>query len=192
MDCEKIGLTIKTLRKEKGMTQLQLAEMLNVSDKAVSKWERGVGCPDISLLSELASLLGAELESLLNGEIRSRGTVAGNMKKLKFYACPLCGNILTAEGEAAIYCCGKKLMPLTAQKDKGQLTMERIENDWFVAGSHPVEKDHYIAFVGILTGDGLVMKRLYPEWDIQARLSWCAHGRLIWYCVQHGLFYRDF
>ena len=42
MDCEKIGLTIKALRKEKGMTQLQLAEMLNVSDKAVSKWERGV------------------------------------------------------------------------------------------------------------------------------------------------------
>ena len=62
MDCEKIGLTIKALRKEKGMTQLQLADRLNVSDKAVSKWERGVGCPDISLLSELASLLGAELE----------------------------------------------------------------------------------------------------------------------------------
>ena len=88
--------------------------MLNVSDKAVSKWERGVGCPDIFLLSELASLLGAELESLLNGEIRSREAVAGNMKKLRFYTCPQCGNILTAEVEAAIYCCGKKLMPLTA------------------------------------------------------------------------------
>ena len=118
MDCEKIGLIIKTLRKEKGMTQLQLADRLKVSDKAVSKWERGMGCPDISLLPELASLLGAELESLLSGELQNQRAVAGNMKKLKFYACPHCGNILTAEGGAAIYCCGKKLIPLAAQKDK--------------------------------------------------------------------------
>lgn len=192
MDCEKIGLIIKTLRKEKGMTQLQLADRLNVSDKAVSKWERGLGCPDVSLLAELAALLGVELEGLLNGEICRHAAVAGNMKKLKFYACPQCGNILTAEGEAAIYCCGKKLSPMDAQKDKEQLTMERIENDWFISGEHPVEKEHYIAFVGILTGDGLIMKRLYPEWDIQARLPWTAHGRLVWYCVKHGLFYRDF
>ncbi len=192
MDCEKIGLAIRNLRKEKGMTQLQLADRLNISDKTVSKWERGMGCPDVSLLNDLASLLGAELESLLNGEISKGTAVAGNMKKLKFYACPRCGNILTAEGDAAIYCCGKKLIPLTAQKDKEQLTMERIENDWFISGGHPVEKDHYIAFVGILTGDGFMMKRLYPEWDIMVRLPWAAHGRLIWYCVKDGLFYRDF
>ena len=192
MDYEKIGLIIKTRRKEKGMTQLQLAERLRVSDKAVSKWERGVGCPDISLLPALAALLEVELEGLLSGDIRERDAVAGNMKRLKFYACPLCGNILTAEGEAAIYCCGKKLTPLTAQKDREQLTMERIENEWFISGPHPMAKEHYIAFVGILTGDGLVMKRLYPEWDIQARLPWCAHGRLVWYCIRHGMFYRDF
>ena len=192
MDYEKIGLTIKALRREKGMTQLQLADRLNISDKAVSKWERGVGCPDVSLLPELSSLFGVELEGLLNGKISRRAAVAGNMKKLKFYACPLCGNILTAEGEAAIYCCGKKLSPLEGRKDKEQLAMERIENDWFISGEHPAQKDHYIAFVGILTGDGFMMKRLYPEWDIQARLPWCAHGRLIWHCTQHGLFYRDF
>lgn len=192
MDCEKIGLAIKNLRKEKGMTQLQLADRLNISDKAVSKWERGAGCPDVSLLTELSSLFGVELESLLNGDIRGRAAVAGNMKKLKFYACPTCGNILTAEGEAAIYCCGKKLIPLTGRKDREQLTMEHMENDWFISGEHPVEKDHYIAFVGILTGDGFMMKRLYPEWNIQARLPWAAHGRLVWYCIKDGLFYRDF
>ena len=126
MDYEKIGLTIKALRREKGMTQLQLADRLNISDKAVSKWERGVGCPDVSLLPELSSLFGVELEGLLNGKISRRAAVAGNMKKLKFYACPLCGNILTAEGEAAIYCCGKKLSPLEGRRDKEQLAMERI------------------------------------------------------------------
>ena len=192
MDEEKTGLIIKQLRKEKGMTQLQLADRLMVSDKAVSKWERGLGCPDVSLLNELSAILGVELEGLLSGEMSRRKAVAGNMKKIMFYACPCCGNILTAEGEAAIYCCGKKLAPLEGVRDKGQLTMECMENDWFISGDHPVEKDHYIAFVGILTGDAIIMKRLYPEWDIQARLPWAAHGRLIWYCVKHGLFYRDF
>ena len=51
MDQEKVGGIIKTLRKDKGMTQLELALCLNVTDRAVSKWERGLGCPDISLLT---------------------------------------------------------------------------------------------------------------------------------------------
>jgi transcriptional regulator with XRE-family HTH domain len=59
---------IHELRKEKGMTQKQLAEKLNITDKAVSKWERGLGCPDISLLSSLADILGVTVTELLNGE----------------------------------------------------------------------------------------------------------------------------
>ena len=58
MDCAKVGDVIRKLRKEKGMTQKQLAEKMNISDKAVSKWECGNGCPDISLLRELSEILG--------------------------------------------------------------------------------------------------------------------------------------
>ena len=50
MDCEKIGAMIYKLRKEKAMTQKQLADLMNISDKTISKWERGLGCPDISLV----------------------------------------------------------------------------------------------------------------------------------------------
>ena len=50
MDHEQIGRLIRSLRREQGLTQLQLASLLNVSDKAVSKWERGLGCPEVSLL----------------------------------------------------------------------------------------------------------------------------------------------
>ena len=53
MDCEKTGKLIRRLRQEKGYTQAGLADRLHVSDKAVSKWERGLGCPDISLLPQL-------------------------------------------------------------------------------------------------------------------------------------------
>ena len=102
MDCTKTGGLIRALRREKGLTQLQLAEKLRVSDKAVSKWERGCGCPDVSLLPELSGILGVELEKLLSGELDVNDPVGGNMKNLKFYVCPDCGNITTASEEAAV------------------------------------------------------------------------------------------
>ncbi len=63
------GKTIAFHRKKAGFTQASLAEMLGLSDKAVSKWERGVACPDIAILPKLSVLLDTDIESLLNGEI---------------------------------------------------------------------------------------------------------------------------
>ena len=57
MDKEKTGQLIAELRKEKGLTQKQLADALNVTDKAVSKWERGLSFPDISMLEPISDLL---------------------------------------------------------------------------------------------------------------------------------------
>lgn len=68
MENEKMGQLISELRKSKQMTQKDLAEKLHVSDKAVSKWERGLSCPDISLLLPLSDILGVTIAELLNGE----------------------------------------------------------------------------------------------------------------------------
>ena len=68
MDNGKMGRFIAELRKSHQLTQKELAEKLNVSDKAVSKWERGLSCPDISLLSPLSDILGVTTTELLNGE----------------------------------------------------------------------------------------------------------------------------
>ena len=68
MDTEKMGVLIAKMRKEKGLTQKELADQLHVTDRAVSKWERGICCPDISLLEDLANILGVSISSLLNGE----------------------------------------------------------------------------------------------------------------------------
>ena len=75
MDNEKMGQFISELRKSHQMTQKELAEKLDVSDKAVSKWERGLSCPDISLLSPLSDILGITTTELLNGERKGQGTV---------------------------------------------------------------------------------------------------------------------
>ena len=91
MDNRKVGDLIRWLRKESHMTQLQLAEQLHVSDKAVSKWERGMGCPEVSLM----------------------------------------------------------------------------------------------------TSDTVMLKKQYPEWGLQVRIPVFAHGRLLWYCNRHGLYYQE-
>ena len=64
----KFGMNIARLRKEKGLTQKELAVKLNVTDKAVSRWERGVGFPDISSLCPLAEALGVTVAKLLDAE----------------------------------------------------------------------------------------------------------------------------
>ena len=81
MDYTKTGRLIRMLRREKGLTQLQLAQKLHVSDKAVSKWERGLGGPDVSLPAGLSDALGAGVESLLCGELPPNEDTGGNMKK---------------------------------------------------------------------------------------------------------------
>ena len=68
MDLVKIGKYIASKRKSLGMTQKQLAEKLGMSDKSVSKWERGVCLPDVSVYKELCSILGISLNEFLAGE----------------------------------------------------------------------------------------------------------------------------
>lgn len=68
MDKERTGQLITELRKEKGLTQKQLAEALNVTDKAVSKWERGLSFPDISMLEPISQTLDISIMELLAGE----------------------------------------------------------------------------------------------------------------------------
>lgn len=68
MDQKKIGEFIAELRKEKNLTQEQLAEKLNITKNAVSKWERGISLMDLSLLKPLSKILGISVTELLNGE----------------------------------------------------------------------------------------------------------------------------
>lgn len=71
MDQVKIGKFIAECRKNKKLTQAQLAEKLNITDKAISKWETGKGMPDSSIMLELCDLLGISVNELLSGEVIS-------------------------------------------------------------------------------------------------------------------------
>ena len=68
MDLEKIGKFIADCRKKKNLTQMQLAEKLNITDRAISKWECGKAMPDSSIMLELCEVLGISVNELLTGE----------------------------------------------------------------------------------------------------------------------------
>ena len=77
MDQIKTGKLIAKLRKEKGLTQSQLGEMVGVGDRAVSKWERGIHCPNVAIINELSEILGISTNELLDGEIFENITDVG-------------------------------------------------------------------------------------------------------------------
>ncbi len=192
MDCAKVGGLICRLRKEKGLTQKQLADTLHLSNKTVSKWETGSGCPDVSLLPQLSALLNVDIEKILLGELPENEFVGGNMKKTKYTVCPTCGNLVVSTGEAEVSCCGRRLETLVPQKADGddRLTVEVVEDDWFITSDHPMLKEHSISFVAFATGDRVQIIKQYPEWNLQVRIPKRGHGLLLWYCTQHGLFYQ--
>ena len=193
MDAEKTGRLIRRLREEKGMTQVQLGERMHISHKTVSKWETGGGAPDISLLPALGEVLGVEVKALLEGDMGEQPEANGNLRKMCFYVCPRCKRLLLSEGRGDINCCGQKLESLPLQKPDAahQLTVSPWDGNWLLESAHPMERAHYISFAAFLTEGTLMLRKLYPEWDMQTRLPFFAHGLLLWYCTEHGLFYRN-
>lgn len=77
-----MGTIICEARKNKNMTQADLATVMNVTDKAVSKWERDISCPDVTSLSKLAETLGISLEELMSGQSSSKQTKRKDLVEL--------------------------------------------------------------------------------------------------------------
>lgn len=193
MDCNKIGALIRRLRAEKGMTQSELAAALNVSDRAVSKWERGAGCPDISLLSSLSAVFGVNIEKLLEGEMSPNRKDSGNLKRLRFYICPDCGNLLMCTGNPEIYCCSRRLAASQPQPANAAhaLTIEHIDGELCVTLNHKMDKAGYISFIAYVANERALLVKLYPEGDALARFPEMRGGRFYVYCTEHGLFVQN-
>ena len=173
------------------MTQRQVAERLHVSPQVVSKWERGLGLPDTGLLPELSSLFGVAVERLLSGNLARERTDGGNLKRIKFYVCPDCGNLLTASGGGELHCCGRRLEPLVVRPADGDHTavVEEMEEDWYITFDHPMEKSHFIRVAAWVSLDRVLLVRLYPEQGSEFRIPQLrGGGKLYLCCSHHGLF----
>ena len=184
------GNTIRQLREDRRMTQADLAEKLGVSSKTISKWETGKGLPDITLLQPLAQALGISVIELMNGEHITNRNISANLRRCKFYVCPICGNILYSTGNAVVSCCGVTLPPLEAEDadDDHTVTVENVEDEHFITVHHPMTKEHFISFVAYVTCDRVQFVKLYPEGEAQTRLQMRGLGTLYYYCNRHGLY----
>lgn len=189
MDCAKIGTLIARLRREKGLTQQAIAQALGVSNKTVSKWECGLGCPDLEFWPQLSAILGVDMARMMEGEIAPSRPDSGNMDRVKLYACTACGNVLAGTGPASIFCCGRKLEPLTPRDEahRPPIGIEESDGDLYITAGHPMTKDHHLAFAAYVHNERMTLIRLYPEQNPSFRLPLCRGGRLYLYCTQHGL-----
>lgn len=190
MDLSKSGKLLCKLRKAKGMTQKQVAESLGILPKTVSKWETGHGFPDVSVLSDLADVLGVSERILLSGKLTHNRKDVGNIKKTKFYVCPQCGSIMQGMGECQIVCCGKNVEPLDCKKpdNNHSINISEVEDDYFVEFNHEMNKKHFISFVAYVGFDRTLMVRLYPEQDATVRFPKMYGGKFYYCCSEHGLF----
>lgn len=195
MDNAKVGQLIFQLRKEKGLTQQQLADYLHVSNKTISKWECGKGAPEVSLWEELSAILGADILKLLQGELRPNRPDVGKIDRIRFYVCPICGNIATSTGRANISCCGRHLSLLTPRSGDGEhkISIEAMDAGYYVSMQHEMSKMHYISFAAFVHDSGVWFQRLYPEQSSAFHMpSLQREGTLYLYCVRHGLFRYPF
>ena len=184
------GAMIRCLRERKSMTQQQLAEKLNITDKAVSKWETNHGYPDISLVEPLADVLGVSIIELFSGESVLNTNRSFNMLRMKFYVCPICGNIIQSTGETVVSCCGIVLPVLEAEpaEEAHRLNVEKVEDEYYVTIPHEMSKKHYISFIAAVKDDGCEVRKLYAEGNAEARFKISRTKYLLYYCNVHGLF----
>ena len=184
------GAVIKELREKYHFTQAELAEKLNVSDKTVSKWETAKGYPDISLLEPIAKVFGISVTELISGNAISNVNISANVMRLKFYVCPVCGNIIHSMGEAVIQCHGIILKPCQAEEtdENHMVFIERVEDEYYIRIEHDMTKQHYISFIAGLASDKVQMVKLYPEGNAEARLKINGVRKILFYCNKDGLF----
>lgn len=180
------GAMIKELREKKGYTQSKLAEILCVSEKTVSKWESKRGLPDITLLEPIAKALGVSLIELFNGKEIINKNKSGNICKVKFYVCPICGNVIFSMGEGVYSCCGTEL--LCEEPDEGDLITDYIENEIYITKNSSMTKNDYITFFAYVTSNKIELVKLYPEQACEARFMNRGAGDIYYYSNKEGLF----
>ena len=189
MDNYVTSSTIKRLREQKKLTQAQLAEMIDVSPKTISKWETAKGMPDISLLDSLAAALDVSVMELMSGNTVINRNISANMLRSKIYVCPVCGNIIHTMGETVTVCCGVTLPPLEAEEidEAHRITIEPVEDERFFVVEHDMTKKHYISFLAYVSADKFQLVKLYPEGNAECRFHIRGAGYLYLYCNRHGL-----
>lgn len=194
IDEKKVGCLLQQLRKEQGLSQQALADILHVSNKTISKWECNHGIPDASLWDAISQHFHVDLQQLINGELHVKQTDIGKMDRIQFYVCPSCGNVMTSITKANVTCCGRVLSPCIPKHSDSQhaIQAQEVEGDIYITLPHAMCKQHYISFVAYVRSDMVILYRLYPEQEAAFRIpGYGRKGHLYLNCTVHGFMAFD-
>jgi len=127
---------------------------------------------------------------LLSGNDVTNTNRSFHMDRIRFYVCPICGNLLYSAGDAVVCCCGVRLPPLEAESpDEGHaVSLQEVEDELYVSFAHAMSKQHFISFLAAVSDDGCELVKLYPEGSAAARIKRRRAKWLYYYCNRHGLF----
>lgn len=182
MNAEKTGALIAQMRREKNMTQKELAELLHVTDRAVSKWERGLSFPDVSLLEPLADALGLTLTELLDGErvqqpeetdersLReilslSKAALQSKAVKLRLFAASACVLALVLLGMGAYRLWNSPDRPAHANTLKGVALTQKEQTITQLSNSSALKYRY------TLTGDVQSVRAVYEVWTEEGKVD---------------------
>lgn len=123
------------------------------------------------------------------------------MKNINFYKCLICGNIIEViDGDINnITCCSKPMEKLIANSvdasfEKHVPSYEKVEDEIVVKVGeveHPMEKDHYIMWIALVSDNRITRVKLYPEQETTTRLPYIPNSTIYAYCNKHGLWKKD-
>lgn len=190
MNQNQIANLIRNNREKRKMTQMELAQLLYVSDKTISKWETCKSCPDLEMMEAIARVFQMSIYEFLSNQIIETRNKQGNCLKVHFYVCPICGNVLWSLSESVMHCHGISLSSLQVQEinEDHLISIQKIENEYYVSISHEMTKQHYISFIAALSGNRIQFVKLYPEQNAEAYFKMDGVKFIYFYCNQEGLF----
>ena len=124
-------------------------------------------------MEDLSEALGTSIAELLTGDLRENENRSGNMKKVHFYVCPICGNIIMSVGQGSFSCCGITLPEQEAEagEEEHEIHLETVDHEYHITMEHSMDKKHYVSFVAYITSDSAEVVRLYPEQDMNPILE---------------------
>ncbi len=176
------GLILKQLRKKLGITQRELAEKINVSNRTVSAWENNTRQMKLDKMLKILESCDMSLYELFTDRDFP-------MNNFRLYICKMCGNIIIAHREADVSCCGMLLKPESMEHFGKFPEYDVQRRDGYIKFTiyHDSHIRHYIKFISYITGKGSSYTTLSYSSPPVLYAPDYGEGELLVYCTRHGL-----
>lgn len=179
----KSGNIIRKLRKERNMTQMEIASELSVSHKTVSAWERGTRKINSGAIRTIIEKFDVDYVDFLK-ELSSKE----NEDNLEVYFCKVCQNVIISEKSAIVHCCGMELSPRQFESvEEINCTVEKQGEFINVSSEHVMEDGHYLTFILYVTKNSISAVKLAPGEKPQAVFADKGRGYILLNCYRHGM-----